>query len=252
MRAKIDTLFLDDGGVMNDDTQRAPEWQRLVAEFFAPLLGGDLTSWVDANAVVFECLLPMLEAGPKGQEYDEWFDSTQLLWLRRMAAHVGVAVPADDAQCIRLAWQASDYVTLRVRASYPGAVEAIRMLHSMGFTLFTASGGHSRELHGYLSGMGVRECFDRLYGADLIKVGKNSAEYYHRLFKHSGVNPNHTLVVDNKPHCLAWASSLGATTCLVGAVHEHIAKANFTVGSLTELSSVLGDGDGFNLKAPNM
>ena len=36
-------IFLDDGGVMNDNNTRALQWQRLVSEFFAPLLGGPLT-----------------------------------------------------------------------------------------------------------------------------------------------------------------------------------------------------------------
>jgi len=33
-------IFLDDGGVMNDNNARALQWQRLVGEYFVPLLGG--------------------------------------------------------------------------------------------------------------------------------------------------------------------------------------------------------------------
>ena len=34
-------IFLDDGGVLNDNARRGPQWQRLVGEFFAPRLGGE-------------------------------------------------------------------------------------------------------------------------------------------------------------------------------------------------------------------
>ncbi|HEX6555480.1 MAG TPA: hypothetical protein VF026_22155 [Ktedonobacteraceae bacterium] len=35
MRARL-TVFLDDGGVMNDNGTRASQWQHLVSEFFTP------------------------------------------------------------------------------------------------------------------------------------------------------------------------------------------------------------------------
>ena len=38
-------VFLDDGGVMNDNNERGLQWQRLVSEFFAPLLGGPADAW---------------------------------------------------------------------------------------------------------------------------------------------------------------------------------------------------------------
>ncbi len=38
---EITALFIDDGGVLNDNALRGPQWQRLVAEFFVPALGGD-------------------------------------------------------------------------------------------------------------------------------------------------------------------------------------------------------------------
>ena len=31
-------LFLDDGGVMNDNRLRGEQWRRMVAEFFTPIL----------------------------------------------------------------------------------------------------------------------------------------------------------------------------------------------------------------------
>ena len=49
-------IFLDDGGVMNDNRLRAGQWQQLVAEFFTPRLGGTPEGWAAANRVVIEWL----------------------------------------------------------------------------------------------------------------------------------------------------------------------------------------------------
>ncbi|MCX8212923.1 MAG: hypothetical protein OTJ97_00160 [SAR202 cluster bacterium] len=45
----VTTIFLDDGGVMNDNTLRGREWQRHVGEYLSPRLGGSLQAWGNAN-----------------------------------------------------------------------------------------------------------------------------------------------------------------------------------------------------------
>ena len=48
------TLFIDDGGVLNDNSRRAPEFQRLVAQFFPPRLGGEPAAWAEGNRETFQ------------------------------------------------------------------------------------------------------------------------------------------------------------------------------------------------------
>ncbi len=238
---EITALFIDDGGVMNDDALRVPEWHRLVAEFFVPILGGNRAQWVEANRVVFERLrVEVLTVGHQGQDYAKWLDEYQLRWLREMAALVHVAAPADDAQCIRLAEQAGASITRRVRSIQPGAVEAIRALHSLGLNMFTASGEPSWELDGYLTGMDVRDCFQVLYGPDLINQAKENADYYRKVFAHAGVDPKRALVVDDSPSALAWAQSVGAATCLVNIVPPPNTRVDFVVSRLADLPAALG------------
>ena len=38
---RIEHIFLDDGGVINDNSLRAVQWPRLVGEHFSKRLGGD-------------------------------------------------------------------------------------------------------------------------------------------------------------------------------------------------------------------
>ena len=45
-------LFVDDGGVMNDNALRGSQWQRLLGKFFPPILGGTPEAWAEANRIV--------------------------------------------------------------------------------------------------------------------------------------------------------------------------------------------------------
>jgi hypothetical protein len=45
-------IFLDDGGVMNDNDVRGKQWQQLVAEYLSPRLGGEPDKWSAANRLV--------------------------------------------------------------------------------------------------------------------------------------------------------------------------------------------------------
>jgi phosphoglycolate phosphatase-like HAD superfamily hydrolase len=98
-----------------------------------------------------------------------------------------------------LARQANAYITPLVRAAIPGVVETIRTLHAQGYELHMASGEPSYDLQGYLTGMGVRDCFGRLYGPDLIDTFKNGPEYYRRLLADMGIDPMQALIVDDSP-----------------------------------------------------
>jgi hypothetical protein len=163
-------IFLDDGGVMNDSSQRAPQWQRLVSEFFVPLLGGTKEAWIEANRVAVDRLFDLDNWRMRVQAFSDYasFDySYQVDWLSGMCELVGVPTPPEE-EAIELARRAVAYITSRVHAAFPGAVDTIRILHSQGYTLHTASGESSIDLAGYLDAMGVRACFGRLYGPDLI------------------------------------------------------------------------------------
>ena len=52
--SRIEAVFLDDGGVMNDNALRAPQWRRMVGEYLPSRLGGDAAAWAAANREVLE------------------------------------------------------------------------------------------------------------------------------------------------------------------------------------------------------
>lgn len=233
-------ILLDDGGVMSDNSLRGQQWRRLVGEFFMPRLGGEAAAWSEANRVCAAQLFAptnwqtRVQATPNYPDFERvyWLD-----WLGEMCQFVGVKTP-PEGECIELARQAEAYITSRVRAAFPNAIEAIRELHAQGYEMHTASGESSIHLHNYLQGMGVRESFGHLYGSDLLGMLKEWPTYYERLFADSGIAPGDALVVDDSPRNLAWARDLGARTVLVSAQHEAL-DGEFCLRSLAELPELV-------------
>jgi hypothetical protein len=215
-------LFIDDGGVMNDNAVRSPQWHALVGEFFAPRLGGTLEAWAEANRIEVPKLwdqFPYLMGMQSDGDFDTEWRAYELAWLRTMCESVGMPSPEDEDESLALSAEAALYVIQRVRSAYPGAVGALRTLAAAGFNLYTASNETSFELDAYLRGMEVRDLFLTLYGSDLVKVTKSS-------------------VLDDKPACLAWAAGTGARTVLVSET-EARGTADAVIGSLAELPAVI-------------
>ena len=205
-------VFLDDGGVMNDNQARGLQWQHLVGEYFPPILGGEPVAWAEANRVVIERISQPDNWQARLQacsDYQEWDDAYQLDWLNWMCQLVGVPAPAPQ-DAIELARRGSAHIIAQVRSAYAGAVDAITALHASAVTLHTASGESSRELDAYLRAMAVRHCFGRLYGPDLINLHKTGPAYYTRLLADCGVAPAEALIVDDNPTVIGWIRQAGA------------------------------------------
>jgi HAD superfamily hydrolase (TIGR01509 family) len=232
-------LFLDDGGVLSDNRLRAPQWQRLVGEFFTPILGGAPSAWAKANRQVADQFFvhggwqTIMESGP---DYASTERRYYIEWLGRMCSVVGVRCPADE-QCVELGLRAEAAIAPRVKAPIPGAAEVVRALRAAGYSLHTASGASSTMLGYILQPLGIRDCFGRLYGPDLINTHKNGPAYYQRLLADCGVTAGDALFVDDSPAALAWAAQTGARTVLVGQKPD--AGDSNKIGSLTELPDTL-------------
>ena len=100
------TLFIDDGGVLNDNSRRGPEFQRLIAEFFPPRLGGTPEAWAEANRATFQLVFEAhKDAMAVVDAYQREVAPYETEWLTAMCDHVGVVAPkADD--CAALAREA--------------------------------------------------------------------------------------------------------------------------------------------------
>jgi HAD superfamily hydrolase (TIGR01509 family) len=240
---RIVHVFMDNGGVITDNSVLGSEYLRLLPEFLVPRLGGTAEDWAEANRII----------NPEARERSRarlqaWDDSTgdvlqgryidNLDWLRTMCTEVGIDGPPSDDECAALAAEANLWVLKRASAAFPGAVEAVRQLADR-FTLFTASEGLSFQLAVHLGAYGIADLFERLYGPDFVNTPKQSPLYHERTFAHAGVEPASTVVVDDDSEMLRNARRAGALTVLVardGAVDDDF---NAVVGELPELPVLL-------------
>jgi HAD superfamily hydrolase (TIGR01509 family) len=231
-------IFLDNGGVITGKEQQAAEFERLVGNCLVPLLGGTEEAWVRAHRVVVDRLADPQSARALAADFVGFYRAYQLRWVGGMCELLGLPTPPEE-ECLDLAYRALSWITRRIHAALPGAVEAIRLLHRQGYTLHTASGACSLELAGALEGMGVRRCFGRLYGADLINTFKEGSEYYARLFADAGIQPAEALVVDDSAEAIERAARLGARTALISSSPHPQTSVTSYLGSLAELPAFL-------------
>ena len=234
----VRVLFVDDGGVLNDNERRAPEWRRLLGEFFGPRLGGTPEAWAAANAAVFpgtwERYLAHLRVATTGVR--GFLRSEDRRWLLEMCAAVGVEV--DDGDLDELVEASHRYITRNAVCAYPESAQAIRDVARSGIALHTASGETSLQLDGYLRAMGLRELFDRLYGTDLIDRFKSGPDFYTAILADSGVDPADAVVVDDSADALDWAAGCGLRTIQV-ARHGGGEGRHERISSLSALPLIL-------------
>lgn len=234
-------IFLDDGGVMSDNSLRGLQWRRLVSEFFTPLLGGTSVAWSEANRIVADRLLEPDAWQARihsAADYESFDRAYQIDWLVGMCELVGVSTPSEEESFL-LARRAVAYITRRVHAAFPGVIETIQMLHNQGYTLHTASGECSSDLTGYLHAMGVHHCFGRLYGPDLIDTFKEGPEYYERIFADLDISSANAVVVDDNPRAIHWATQVGARTVLVSNSPSSETGATMCISGLEELLAII-------------
>ncbi len=210
-------LFIDDGGVLNDNGLRAIEWRRLIGEFMPPRLGGSPEHWMSANRVVFpQIWANLLSRMPKFASHHAFQHAYATEWMSSMCARVGVpSVP--DHIAIEVHRALSIYVGERATCAIPGAADSVRTLHRAGYTLYMASGTPSWELQAILSKMEINDLFSRTYGPDLIDHVKHGVGFYQRLFDDTGVAPSSALVIESDAACCRWASEAGANAVWVDA-----------------------------------
>jgi phosphoglycolate phosphatase-like HAD superfamily hydrolase len=211
---KTEHLFIDNGGVITDNSKLARRYLRLVGEFLVPRLGGTAAGWAEANRATFpgvreRSLKRLKENIEVCEEYKIW----NIDWLRSMCPLVGVDAPSDDEQCAKLASEANLWILARGAEPFPGAPDALREL-ARDYTLFTASEGLSFQLEVAMKAHGVSDLFTRLYGPDFVSTPKQSPRYHERIFAHAGVDPAGAVVVDDDPEQLVNAQRAGARTVL--------------------------------------
>lgn len=223
---QIFSLFLDDGGVMNDNFRRGEQWKSLIAEYFVPRYGGLPDKWKEANHRVVELLVKKVGNvidHSINQDYEKFQAYEDELWINFMFDSVGIERPLKH-DYYRICREVEQWIIPQIQADIEGIVEVIKKLKSEGFTLYTASG--------------IVDCFTNLYGPDLIGVMKGGLEFYRRIFTHTQVNPLHAIVIDDNLKVLQLAGQLGAHTIQSCVLKESTPKNKYYYNDPAELPEI--------------
>ncbi|HEX9268431.1 MAG TPA: HAD family hydrolase [Candidatus Limnocylindria bacterium] len=236
----VEALFVDSAGVLLDVSALLKAWQRGVAEFCGPRLGGSAEQWAKANRLVEQRYFAWAREaahadGGRGlRSFVRWSDER---WIKDMCELVGVGSPADP---IAFADACTRHITAGAGdTAYPDAVPAVRALATQVPRLFTATSQDERQIDGYLRAFGIRELFERTYGGDLVDRFKVNAAFFTDIMADADVAPERSALVDDNPRYLGWAREAGMKTYLLERRGED-PEGHELVPSLAALTDRLG------------
>jgi len=237
--AQIDYVFIDNGGVLTDNSARSPLYRRLVGQYFVPRYGGRQDAWEQAN----------LDTFPKAWarflvRVDNWDDSRDLAaaerlhsadWTRFLFTTMGLTPPANDEECALIGEAADRWINPQIVTLFPGVEETVSFLATR-YRLFTASDGFSTPLGETLRP--IAGAFERLYGPDLVNVPKSAGRpYYDAVFAHAQVDPSRALVLDDNLS-IESAHETGAITIYVKAEPDPGYRGR-RIGSFAQLPQII-------------
>lgn len=100
-------------------------------------------------------------------------------------------------------------------STFPGVLETLEQLRAAGCGLAIASSRRLSSLHDYLDGLGIRECFQMIVGADSVAKGKPDPEPVITILKALDWNAGDTLVVGDADVDIMMGNAAGCKTCAV-------------------------------------
>ncbi|MFX1378557.1 MAG: HAD hydrolase-like protein [Promethearchaeota archaeon] len=232
-------IFFDDGGVLNDNAIRAPQWKKFCGEFFHSRFGGDPKVWGEANQKVMKSLeIHGMDPKEIYDDYLTFYKNFKSEWVIKMFEEAGRSVP-PKAEHERIFDTTVEYVWPKVHSAIPGIIESIKMLYSKGFTLYTSTGLPSREIKMVLEGMGIKHFFSGFYGPDLINTWKSSSNFFEAISKDIKLESKKTIVIEDQPSFIENALKTGANVIQACVTSEFQPKYPFYVENMHHLPKVI-------------
>lgn len=207
---KRPTIFLDFDDTLSDPTPFFSQFAREIGGYLSLRFGGEPSAWAKATAdmlVAVEDDYKRRFVGNPTNGYLEWLRALRFRSLHLVFEAMAMPVPPDAE---RFSLQVQFEALSQCNAAFFGAEQALAALKAQGCALHMASGQESEYLRGGLTGMGLVQYVDRLFGPDLVDCAKEGPEYYARVFAATGVRGEGAIVVDDYPPAIRWALTQGA------------------------------------------
>jgi HAD superfamily hydrolase (TIGR01509 family) len=234
------TLFFDDGGVLNDNKIRGQQWKTFVGEYYSQRFGGEPEIWGKANYKLISTLFDVFWQDGKEyfDDYQSFYNDFKRNMVLGMFKEAGKSLPRN-INIEEVFNSARDYVIPKIRSAIPGIIDSIKKLSARGFILYTAAGAVSSEMKMYLEGMDIIQHFKEFYGPDLVNTWKSGIGYYKAIFKHSGVNPSKSIIIEDQPRFLENAQEVGADVIQACITGQHKPQFPFFVENMSELPLII-------------
>jgi len=234
------SVFLDDGGVLNDNKIRGEQWKSFVGEYYSTRFGGEPEVWGEANHKLITSVSDIFWRDGKENfdDYQTFYNDFKKNMVLGMFKEVGKN-PPKKLNIEEVFNSARQYVIPKVRSAISGVINSIKELFTRNFILYTAAGAVSIEMKMYLEGLGVSEYFKEFYGPDLINTWKSGPEYYKAIFKHSGVDPTKAIIIDDQPRFLDNALDVGTNVIQACITGQHEPQFPFFVKDMRDLTPTI-------------
>lgn len=230
------SVFLDIDGVLSDLDRLSEDFDSLIGDVLAPVLGRAASDWGQANHVSFPRVIEHLRQGRLLDDPVARFHQESRHLIDAMCGYLGVAAP-DPEVAADLGRRFNEHVRRNGKAGYPEAQPAIDEL-SASRDVHLATGNVSWSATAFLEQIGAAESIGIPCGTDLVGVVKESPLFYGRLFALAAVSPADAIVVDDMPPQLSRAASLGAQTILVSSATERPSGLPVETVLVTSISEV--------------
>ena len=238
-------LLLDLDGVILDNDQYEPEFERLAEPAFVPLLGGEGASWFQHQEPTWQrvwqrgCRQYVEDRGVRGLNLARWWDRLHAEWIDEMCVVVGVDPPPTFEKRVDVAEQALTFFFQNTRSIVPAAASTISEL-SQSFEIHMASGNPGWVIETVLVRLGVRNHVGNPFGSDLLGLQKGHNQFYPAILDAIGAGAQEVIVVDDDHSALVRAGKLGILTVKVGGTrngdHDHGVE---TIAKLPDLLNSL-------------
>jgi HAD superfamily hydrolase (TIGR01509 family) len=233
------TIFFDDGGVLNNNTIRAPQWKAFCGEFFHSKFGGDPEVWGEANQkTMMELEIHGIDPKKFNNDYLTYYSKFKSEWLTKMFEKAGRSVPPKKEH-ERIFDTTVEYVWPKIQSAIPGIIETIKMLYSKGFVLYTSTALVSREIKLVLEGMSIKHLFNGFYGPDLINIHKINPNFFDAIFKDIKLEPQKAIVIEDQPRFIENALNTGANVIQACITGEFQPKYPFYVEHMHQLPKII-------------
>lgn len=131
-----------------------------------------------------------------------------------------------------------------VARPFPGVVDTLRTLHSLGYTMAVASSRGHASLQEFLHGMGLADVFCMIVGGDDVSEAKPAPEPVLSICRATGWQAADTLVVGDATYDILMGRNAGCPTCAVTYGNQSreqllTASPGFVIDSFPDLTVVL-------------